>query len=135
MAKEKIKIEVNKMSFYEMRDLMLADKIEYAVIVISNKTWEKIKKSYSLEERSYLISKKASWGLQSGKISHAIYGNSIVGNDNGVRLDRYINFTENDDKWIVDYCYELNESQYNALSQGEPFEMIYKEIDEIEREI
>lgn len=75
------------MKLNELRKtLMDSEENRKAVIVFTEDSFDR---PYSETERSYEVSSDCNY-FKSGKISNALYGNCLDGNDNGVRLDLYI---------------------------------------------
>ena len=76
-----------------------------ACIVFTEDSWPT---KYPLESRSYLVSSNCKAFIPSMG-GYSIFGSSLDGSDNGVRLDWYM-AAEHGGKygWKVDYCYLLN---------------------------
>ena len=74
------------------------------VIVFKSENWPT--ENYSLESRSYEVSSDNK-AFISGMGGYSIYGSSLDGTDNGVRLEQCIEYEWGD--WKVDYCYLLEE--------------------------
>ena len=66
---------------------------------------ESFNEDYSVEERSYAITRDAKY-FDAKMISSSLFGNCLDGKDNGVRLDLYMDKEEK--PWIVEYCYILD---------------------------
>jgi len=74
-----------------------------AVIVFTENSFSK---PYSELQRSYKISSNAKY-FDYSKIGNSLFGDCLDGTDNGVKLNNYMHSAEG--KWIVEYCYLINE--------------------------
>lgn len=99
------------MAYREMKELFqntdaIAKKFLTGYIVFSQ---DSFKKPYSLESRTYAVSadNKAFYNSMSG---YSIFGDSLDGSDNGVRLDYYMaDERAGEDGWKIERCYIKNE--------------------------
>ena len=83
-------------------DLKKSDAWKTAVIVF---TEDSFTNAYSEVERSYTIKRSAHY-FDGSKISGSLFGNCLDEQDNGVRLDLYMQLSDKEGKrWYVDYCY------------------------------
>ena len=76
------------------------------VVVISKDSFDR---KYSLEQRSYLTTSDNK-GFMVGMLGSSIFSSALSGDDDGVRLDWYLEEEGNKDGWKVDYCYFLDEN-------------------------
>jgi hypothetical protein len=75
---------------------------EEAVIVF---TAESFDYKYTETERSYKVASNAKW-FNPNMIGMSLIGDCLDGQDNGVRLDKYMRLLPNEgNKWKVEYCY------------------------------
>ena len=96
---------MEKITYAKLRKIMETHNVRFpehsdkpvlhGVIVYRADNWTE---DYSLEARSYRVSNN-NRAFQPGKIARSLFGNSLDGTDQGVRLDWY--------NWRVDYCYML----------------------------
>jgi hypothetical protein len=72
----------------------------YGVIVFKSENWPD--KDYSLESRSYRVSSDNKAFIP-GQLGYSIFASALDGTDDGVRLERYMEYEYG--SWKVDYCY------------------------------
>lgn len=69
---------------------------------------------YSEEARSYFVTSDNK-AFISGMGGYSIYGSSLDGTDNGVRLEAYLKEEKGGaNGWEVEYCYILGEGEYKG---------------------
>lgn len=96
---------INKLTWEELRDFLRAHNDRKGVIVFKNGPW--FKQEMTLEARSYVVKGNCKHFLE-GMISDSIFGTSLDGSDEGVRLDWYFLKEDKDKRWQVEYCYVLD---------------------------
>lgn len=96
----------NRMREYNRNHDWDVDKITGVIVF----TPESFKKEYSLEARSYVVSSNNKAWIP-GMGGYSIYGSSLDGSDNGVRLESYM-WAEHggENGWRVAYCYFLDKN-------------------------
>ena len=102
---------MNKISFSELEQYLQEHQDGKGVIVFKqNDDW---KREFSEEERSYIVYGDNKW-FKPYCIGNSLYGYSLDGRDMGVRLDWYMRALPEDGlgkRWIVDYCYILEDEK------------------------
>ncbi len=78
------------------------------VVVITEDSFDK---KYTLEQRSFLTTSDNKGFINNPDlIGKSIFASALSGDDDGVRLDWYLEEEGNKDGWKVDYCYFLDEN-------------------------
>ena len=97
-------MEIKKLSWGELYDILCADHTKNAVIVFKqNPTW---KREFTEKERSYKVSGDCN-AFHNNLISTSLYG-ECLGADEFIRLDWYMKADKPEERWQVDYCYLLD---------------------------
>jgi hypothetical protein len=105
-------VKQQKMTWPELEAYLKEHSDRKGVIVFKQgKDWKK--ENYTLEERSYEVSGNNKW-FKPYALGNSLFGYSLDGKENGVRLDWYMYSIPEDglgERWIVDYCYLLEEGE------------------------
>lgn len=88
---------INKIS---LDYLKITENWSKAVIVF---TADSFNKPYSVESRSYLVSRDNKF-FQKSKCGNSLFGDCLDGSEDAIRLDWYI-YNCDGKSWKIDYCY------------------------------
>lgn len=92
----------NKMSWSELSEYLCDNHNKKGVVVFKqHKNW---KKEYSEEERSYIVDGNNKF-FYDNMISTSIWASNLTETDIGVRLDWCMFYEDKENRWVVDYCY------------------------------
>ena len=102
---------MSKITFKELCDYLEKDENRKGVIVFKQcNDW---KRDFSEEERSYVVSGDNKF-FKPYMIGSSLFGTNLTKTDCGVRLDWYMKSLPEDglgERWIVDYCYVLEDEK------------------------
>lgn len=99
---------MEKITWKELSDYLTDHHDEEGVVVF--KQHPKWNREYSLEERSYVVSGNEKF-FYNNMISTSIWSSNLTNTDRGVRLDYYMFYESNENRWKVDYCYILKNDE------------------------
>lgn len=102
---------MKKITWEELDEYLSNNHDKKGVIVFKqNKDW---KREFSEEERSYIVYGDNKW-FNPKMIGTSLFGTNLTHTDCGVRLDWYMRALPEDglgERWIVDYCYILEDEE------------------------